>query len=66
MPVIKVIEVLGVSDKSWEDAATQALKGATNTVRNVSGLEIISQTAKVKDGAISEYHSNCKVAFRVE
>ena len=66
MPVIKVIEVLGVSDKSWEDAATQALKGAANTVRNVSGLEIISQTAKVKDGAISEYHTNCKVAFRVE
>lgn len=66
MPVIKVIEVLGVSDKSWEDAATRALKGATNTVRNISGLEILSQTAKVKDGEISEYHSTCKVAFRIE
>jgi flavin-binding protein dodecin len=66
MSVIKIIEVLGVSDKSWEDAATQALKGATNTVRNISGLEIISQTAKVKDGGISEYHSTCKVAFRIE
>ena len=66
MPVIKVIEVLGVSDKSWEDAATEALKGATKSVRNVSGLEIISQTAKVKDGGITEYHSTCKVAFRVE
>ncbi|HEX9724957.1 MAG TPA: dodecin family protein [Vicinamibacteria bacterium] len=66
MPVIKVIEVLGVSDKSWEDAAIQALKGATTTVRNISGIEIVSQTAKVKDGNISEYHATCKVAFRVE
>jgi flavin-binding protein dodecin len=66
MPVIKVIEVLGVSDKSWEDAAMQALKGATSTVRNISGIEIVSHTAKVKDGKISEYHANCKVAFRVE
>ena len=66
MPVIKVIEVLGVSDKSWEDAAMQALKGATSTVRNISGIEIVSQTAKVKDGKISEYHATCKVAFRVE
>ena len=66
MPVIKVIEVLGVSNKSWEDAAAQALEGATNKVRNVSGLEIVAQTAKVKDGEISEYHSTCKVAFRVE
>ena len=66
MPVIKIIEVLGVSDKSWEDAASQALQSATNTVRNITGVEILSQTAKVKDGKISEYHSTCKVAFRVE
>jgi flavin-binding protein dodecin len=66
MPVIKVIEVLGISDKSWEDAAVQALKGATSTVRNISGIDIVSQTAKVKDGKISEYHATCKVAFRVE
>jgi flavin-binding protein dodecin len=66
MPVIKVIEVMGVSNESWDDAATQALKGAQNTVRNISGLEVVSQTAKVKDGKISEYHATCKVAFRVE
>ena len=66
MAVIKVIEVLGVSDKSWDDAAAQALKGATSSVRNISGIEVLSQTAKVKDGAISEYHATCKVAFRVE
>ena len=66
MPVVKVIEVLGISEKSWEDAATQALKGATNTIRNITGLDLVSQTAKVKDGKITEYHATCKVAFRVD
>jgi dodecin len=66
MSVIKIIEVLGVSDKSWKDAAMEALKGATSSVRNITGVEIISQTAKVKDGKISEFHATCKVAFKVE
>ncbi len=66
MAVIKVIEVLGVSDKSWEDAAHQALQGAHSSVRNITGLDLVSQTAKVKDGKIAEYHTTCKVAFKIE
>ena len=66
MAVIKVIEVLGTSGKSWEDAAENALKGAHNTSRNITGIDIVSQTAKVKDGEIDEYHTTCKVAFKVE
>ena len=66
MAVIKVIEVLGTSDKSWEDAAEKALKGAHDSIRNITGLDIVSQTAKVKDGRISEYHTTCKVAFKID
>jgi len=66
MAVIKVIEVLGTSDKSWEDAAEKALKGAYDSIRNITGLDIVSQTAKVKDGKISEYHTTCKVAFKID
>lgn len=66
MAVIKVIEVLGTSDKSWEDAAEKALKGAHDSIRNITGLDLVSQTAKVKDGKISEYHATCKVAFKVD
>ena len=66
MPAIKIIEVLGISDKSWEGAATAALAEAGKTVRNITGLDIVSQTAKVKDGKITEYHTTCKIAFRVE
>ena len=66
MAVIKVIEVLGTSEKSWEEAAEKALKGANKSVRNITGLDIVSQTAKVKDGKIAEYHTTCKVAFKVD
>lgn len=65
MPAVKIIEVLGISEKSWQKAAEEALEEAKKTVRNITGLEVISQTAKVKDGDIVEYHTNCKIAFRV-
>jgi hypothetical protein len=66
LPAIKIIEVLGISDKSWEGAAGAALAEANKTVRNITGLDVVSQTAKVKDGKITEYHATCKIAFRVE
>ena len=66
MPTIKVIEVIGVSDDSWEDAAAAALKEATKTVRNITGLDVVSQTAKIKDGKISEFHTACKLAFKLD
>lgn len=66
MSVIKIIELLGVSEKSWEDAASNAVREASKTVKGISGLEIINQTAKVKNGRILEYRANVKVAFMVD
>lgn len=65
MAAVKIIEVMGISDKSWQKAAEEALEEAKKTVRNITGLEVIAQTAKVKDGEIVEFHTNCKIAFRV-
>ncbi len=66
MPAVKIIEVMGVSAESWDDAARSALKEAQKSVRNISGLDVVSHTAKVEHGKISEYHATCKIAFRVE
>ncbi|HSF15883.1 MAG TPA: dodecin family protein [Vicinamibacteria bacterium] len=66
MAAIKIIEVLGTSEKSWKDAAEEALKEAKKSVRNITGLELVSQTAKVKDGVVAEYHATCKIAFKVD
>lgn len=66
MPTIKVLELVGVSQKSWHDAVDQALAEATKTVRNISGIDVLHTTAKVQDNKIVEYHANVKFAFRVE
>lgn len=66
MTVVKIIELVGTSEKSWEDAVKQAVKEAAKTVRNIVGVHVVGFTAKVKDGEIAEYRANVKIAFVVE
>lgn len=63
--VAKVIELVGKSDKSWEDAAANAVKSAARTIHGISGVEVQNMTAKVKDGKIVEYKTTVKIAFEV-
>jgi len=64
--VVQVLEMVGVSDKSWSDAAQQVVTRASQTVRHITGLDVVKSSAKVRDGKIVEYHVNVKVAFVVE
>ena len=66
MAVVKVIEVVGTSEESWEDAAKNALKGAKQTLHGISGVEVIKQTATVKDGEFKEFRTTVKIAFKVD
>lgn len=66
MAAIKILEILGTSKDSWSDAAQEAVREAKKSVRNITGVEVVSQTAKVNDGKISEYHTTCKIAFKVD
>ncbi len=63
---IKVIELIGVSAQSWDEAVRAAVTEACRTIRNVHGIDVLNQTAKVRDGRIYEYHANVKIAFVVE
>ena len=63
---VKIIEVVGVSDKSFDDAVTQAVAKASKTVEGITGLEVLKYTAKVKDGSIIQYRANVKLAFPVK
>ena len=65
MTVAKVVDLIGVSDKSWEDAVSKAVKGASETIDNITGVEVVSATANVKDGELTEYKASVKVAFGV-
>ncbi len=64
--VVRVIELVGVSSKSWSDAAQQAVARASKTLRHITGLDVLKSSALVKDGKITEYHVNVKLAFIVE
>ncbi len=64
--VIKVVELIGVSPKSFDDAFAEGVKRAAKTLRNVTGVDVVGQTAAVKEGKVAEYKVNLKVAFVVE
>lgn len=66
MTTVKVIELTGNSDESWEDAAQQALADADETLEEISGIEIISQTADVENGEITQYKSTVHVSFALQ
>ncbi len=66
--IATVIELVGSSDKSWEDAAQVALNEAKKTIHGITGIEVVDMTAKVdpNSGNIIEYHTAIKLAFSIE
>lgn len=66
MSIVKTIEVVGTSGKSWEDAVHQVVAETSETLRHITGVDVVHQTAHVENGKISEYRATCHVAFVVE
>jgi len=64
--VIKVIEVLAESPRSWEDAANEALKKASKTLKNIRSIYIKNFEAKVERNKITAYRINAKIAFSLD
>jgi hypothetical protein len=66
--VAKIIELIGTSDKSWEDAAQVAIKEAKKTLHGIHGIEVRDMTAKVdsESGKITSYRTCVKVSFGVD
>ena len=64
--VVKVIEVIGESQTSWEDAAQNAVKIAAKTIRKICGIEAVGWTADVGNGRITRFKTTVKIAFVVE
>jgi flavin-binding protein dodecin len=66
MAVIKIIELIGTSSVSWENAVEHALTEAGKTIRNITGVDVVGWKAEVKDGKIVNYKAHVKIAFTVE
>lgn len=65
MAVMKTIEIMGESKKSWEDAVQNVIDAASDSVDDVKSVWLKDQTAVVKDGKLDSYRVNCKVTFKV-
>lgn len=66
MSVVKVIEVIAESTKSWEDATQEAVKAVAQTVNNVQSVYIKEFKAVVEENKIVKYRVNAKISFIVE
>ncbi|MDZ4796009.1 MAG: dodecin family protein [Bacteroidota bacterium] len=66
MAIVKVIEVIASSEKSFDDAVKQAVKETSRTIRNIDSVWVKDMKVHVKDGKIKSYGVICKVSFRIE
>jgi flavin-binding protein dodecin len=63
MAVARQTQIIGASPHSWEDAVRNALERANQTIRNITGLEVIKENAAIEDGKIVEYRTTLLVTF---
>lgn len=66
MAVVKVIEILAESTKSWEDATKVAVAEAAKTVRNIKNVYIEGFQAVVENNEVVRYRVDAKISFLVE
>ena len=64
MAVVKIIELVGSSKESSDDAARQALKSAQGSLRNIRAVDIVSTGLRGEN--LDEYRAHVRVAFLVE
>ena len=64
--VAKVVTIIGSSPESFAKAADAAVQEAAKTLRGISGAQVVSMSAIVDDGRISEYRTTVNIAFAVE
>lgn len=66
MSVYKVIEIIGRSKKSWEDAAASAVETAAKTLEDIRIAEVRELDMKVDKGKVIEYRAKLSVSFKYD
>ena len=65
MAIIKVIEILSNSEKSWEDATVKGVQEASKTIKNIRSAFVQSQSVVVNNNNVTEFRVNLKITFEV-
>jgi flavin-binding protein dodecin len=66
MSVYKVIDVIGTSSDSWEDAAAEALRTVRQTIRDVRVAEVVKQDIHLEEDGEITYRSKLQISFKYE
>ena len=66
MSIVKVIEVIGSSENSFDDAVQNALNEASKSVKNISSIYVKHMKANVENNKIVSYGINAKISFTVD
>ena len=62
--IYKIIEVIGTSEKSWEDAAVKAVARASQTLSDLRIAEVMSQDLKIEGGKVTAYRTKVSLSFK--
>ncbi len=64
--VYKVIQLVGTSQKSWEDAARRAVERAAESLRDLRVAEVVEQDLVIQDGKVEAYRTKVQISFKYE
>ena len=64
--VYRLVEVIGTSKRSWEDAAMNAVEAAARTLRDLRIAEVVKMDMKVENGKVSEHRTRVLLSFKYE
>ena len=62
--VYKIVEVVGTSTRSWEEAAKNAVETASHTLRDLRVAEVVKQDMKVENGKVKAYRTRVLLSFK--
>ena len=64
--VYRIIDVVGVSEKSWEDAGRRAVETAASSLRDLRVAEVTKMDMKVEDGKVTGFRTRVALSFKYE
>jgi hypothetical protein len=64
--VYRIVDVVGVSEKSWEDAGRRAIETAATSLRDLRVAEVMKMDMKVEDGKVTAFRTRVALSFKYE